>query len=223
MKPHFYVIGCGGVGSWLTPALCLLHSPGQVTLMDGDTLERKNMDRQLFTSADLGKNKSEALAKRYRCRQISKWFSFGDSEYRVNDVLVCCADNNIARMAVLDESDRYNCHAFFAANERTSAEAYYYQPAWKGTKLDPRVYYPEMTQDRSGDPRQAAIGCTGQAQVETPQLVSANSMAAALLVHLIMVWTMEAPNLSKETLQYLEYKIVKNMSGTESFKVGQSS
>mgnify|MGYP000856154200 CR=1 FL=1 len=61
-----------------------------------------------------------------------------------------------------------------------SAEAYYYRRRWKGTARDPRVYYPEINQDRSGDPRATSIGCTGEVQNQNRQLVSANLMAAAL-------------------------------------------
>ena len=40
-----YLIGCGGVGSYLLPAL--YHSTkDQLTLIDGDTIEQKNYERQ---------------------------------------------------------------------------------------------------------------------------------------------------------------------------------
>lgn len=219
MKPHYHIIGAGGVGSWLTPVLCLLASPENVTVVDGDTLERKNLDRQLFTDGDIGKNKADALAMKYDCRSVPKWFFTGVIPYRANDWLICCCDNNPARRGILEECDRLWCQAVIAANERTSAEAYYYRPEWRGTKLDPRIYYPEILTDNSADPRRAEIGCTGEAQKRTPQLVTANMLAAGLAGHLIMAWSVESEKFSDHQLKHLEFKIIKNLSGTESFKV----
>ncbi len=219
MKATFYIIGAGGVGSWLAPALCLLTKPSQVILMDGDKLEDKNLNRQLFTKADIGKNKAEALASRYGCQAQPYFYSAHFINHLKSDWLIVCADNHPARKAALQMCDDYGCRAIVACNEKTSAEAFYYQPDWAGTTLDPREYYPEILTDDTGDPRQRAIGCTGEAQVATPQLVTANMLAAGLAGHLIMVWALEAQKLDEETLAFLPFKLVANMSRLESFRV----
>jgi PRTRC genetic system ThiF family protein len=63
------VIGCGGTGSYVIPNLVrlLLNSrqPVCLTLADADTVEPKNLIRQNFIKSDVGKNKAEALARRY--------------------------------------------------------------------------------------------------------------------------------------------------------------
>lgn len=212
------VIGAGGVGSWLTPALCLLIGKENVTVMDGDTLEEGNLNRQLFTFDDIGKNKAAALAERYLCEYSEEWYHFGLLEHDRNTVLMVCVDNNPARMEALKACDYEGCRAIFAANERTSAEAYVYLPAWRSTNLDPRVMYPEMLADRSGDPRARGIGCTGAAQLETPQLVTANLMAGALALHLFVAWELESVKLNKEAIPHLPHKLVQNLSKSESFK-----
>lgn len=215
-----YIIGVGGVGSWLAPALCLLKKPENVTVIDGDRLEPKNMNRQLFTEDDIGANKAEAIARKYRCNAIAEYFSLGKIELRRGDVLLVCADNNPARLAALREADRTDdLMVIVAANETHSAEAYVYQRAWKETKADPRVYYPTITTDRTGDPQAAAIGCTGEAQEQRPQLVTSNAIAAALAGRLFVLWTMTVKKLEPETVLSLPYKLVVNMTRMENYKL----
>lgn len=70
---HFVLVGCGGTGSHLAQALARLASHvrdggGQapaLTFVDGDTVEAKNVGRQLFSRADIGHNKAQALAARF--------------------------------------------------------------------------------------------------------------------------------------------------------------
>jgi hypothetical protein len=197
----------------------MLVGKRNVTLMDGDTLEMKNLNRQLFTEDQIGNNKAQALGQIYGCASVSEFFSAGRIELSESDWLMCVVDNHPARAAVLDSCDSVGCRAIIAANEKHSAESYYYEPGWRGTKLDPRLYYPEILSDTRGNPLAASSGCTGEAQVETPQLVSSNFMASALALHLYVVWGMEAAKLNKETLPSLPFKLVSNLSKMESFKV----
>lgn len=220
-RSRIFIVGTGGVGSWLTPSICLLATPRQVTLIDGDLLEEKNMNRQLFTELDIGSNKAEALAQRYKCQSLPEFYHTGKIQHENTDWILCCVDNNRGRFNVLRSCDAFGCQAIFAANETHSAESYYYTPRWSGTKLDPRVYIPEISSDQSGDPLSRGIGCTGDAQEETPQLVSANFMAAALAQHLLVLWGMEAPKLDAEVMPWLPYRLVSNLSRLEASLVGE--
>lgn len=191
-----YIIGAGGAGSILTPVLCRLSHRSRVIVVDGDKLEQRNLDRQMYSENDIGRFKAEALAEQNDCSAIAEWFRCGLLSLDNSDYLVCCADNHPARREVLDECDRAGCSCIIAGNEYWSAEAYYYQPDWRGTEWDPRVFYPEIMTTRHGDPRSATIGCTGQAQEENKQLVSANAMAAALASQLYSMWTILASDAS---------------------------
>ena len=213
-----YLIGCGGVGSAIVPSLCLLKPPETITLIDGDKIELKNLNRQMFDARQVGMNKAEALAARFNCRFIPEWFARGKIRHQRNDWLICLVDNHRTRLEALEVCDESGCQAIIAANETHSSEAYYYRRTWQGTNRDPRVYYPEINHDRSGDPRAAAIGCTGEAQVNNRQLVSANLMAAALAEHLYVLWDMKAPRMDKETVAVLPYKLVANLSKLETYK-----
>ena len=212
-----YIIGCGGVGSAIVPSFCLLKSPADITLVDGDTIERKNLNRQMFDAGQIGKNKAQALAGKFGCHALPEWFSRGKLRLYRNDWLLCLVDNHRTRLEAIEVCDEHGCQAIFAANEMHSAEAYYYRRAWKGTPRDPRVYYPELLTDRSGDPRAAAIGCTGEAQEANRQLVSANLMAAALAEHLFVLWHLKAPRMDRETVERLPHKFAANLSKLETY------
>lgn len=214
-----YIIGCGGVGSWLAPSINLLLFKEKITLIDGDDLEEKNLNRQLFSESDIGRNKADALAEKYKVKSIAQYYSIGMMEHSPSDWLLVCVDNNPARISALQSCDTFGCKAIFAANETHSAEAYIYMPEWRNTKHDPRKYYPELLSNSAGDPLRRGIGCTGEAQVANPQLVSANYMAAALLQHLLVLWKMEVPTIDKEVWPRLPYKLVANLSKLETHRL----
>ena len=182
-------------------------------------MKKKNLNRQLFTESEIGKTKAEALALKYGCEHMDSFYSHGQFSIDDDDWLLVGVDNNPARAAVLQSCDAFGCKAIFGANEVTSAEAYFYQPEWLRSPLDPRMYYPEITTDTTLDPRNAAIGCTGEAQANNRQLVTANLMATALLSHLFVVWNLEAPKLKREARDYLPYKMVQNLSANQFFRV----
>lgn len=192
-------------------------------MIDGDTLEKKNLDRQLFAPADVGSNKAEALCMVIGCANWHPhYFSFGCmGGIGQNDWLFCCADNHPCRKAVLETCDMEHCKAIIACNETTSAEAFYYQPSWQGSHRDPRVYYPEINTDHAGDPMAAAIGCTGVAQEQNRQLVSANFMAASLAQWLYVLWGMEYRKLDREITPKLPYRLTANMSNLLVERVGE--
>ena len=64
------LVGCGGTGSFLARDLarlavhCRETGGPQISLnfLDDDRVEPKNIGRQLFAAADVGKNKAEVLA-----------------------------------------------------------------------------------------------------------------------------------------------------------------
>lgn len=216
-----YIIGAGGVGSWLTPAMCMLVKPENITVVDGDHLEMKNLNRQLFTEDDVGDLKSQALADIYGCQADPRYFMSGNFQTERDDWFMVCVDNNPARLAVLESCDIYGTKAIFGSNEVTSAEAFYYDPAWKRTNQDPRVYYPEMTQDMSGDPMARSIGCTGESQKRNVQLVSANISAMSLMLQLFGIWQLDRKKFPKEALRHLPYQLIQNQTGFETMTINK--
>ena len=67
-RSHVAVFGLGGVGSYVTEALCRA-GVGELTLIDGDTVSVSNINRQLYAlHSTIGRPKAEAAAD--RCRDI---------------------------------------------------------------------------------------------------------------------------------------------------------
>ena len=61
---HVVVVGVGGVGSWVAEALART-AVGHITLIDGDTVEESNTNRQLpALNGTYGQKKVEVLARR---------------------------------------------------------------------------------------------------------------------------------------------------------------
>ncbi|KAM3090295.1 ThiF family adenylyltransferase [Phormidesmis sp. 146-35] len=112
---EFWVVGCGGTGSFLVQLLCrvLQHLSQQgkrasLVLVDPDQVEAKNLTRQCFCQAEVGLNKAEALAARYGIafglpvRAIAKPFKpdMIARNYNTLTVLMGCVDNAKARASL---------------------------------------------------------------------------------------------------------------------------
>lgn len=207
-----YIIGVGGVGSWLAAAMVRLVGADNVVLVDGDRLEKKNLDRQLFAERDIGKFKAEALGEQLGCQSVPRWYHCGLIPMTKDDWMICCADNNPARFEVLSSCDMHQCSCIIAANETTSSEAYLYHHQWRGTDNDPRIYYPEIAKDQTNNPMRASIGCTGEVQLSNRQLVTANFMAAAQAGHLYMMWAIEGRKVKAETKKMMPHRLNQNLT-----------
>ena len=57
------IVGCGGIGSWTALQLCFL-GVRKITLVDMDTVEESNLNRQFFYEKEVGSFKTEALASK---------------------------------------------------------------------------------------------------------------------------------------------------------------
>jgi len=73
---RLYLVGCGGTGSWIAPALARLAAvlvessqAVEVTFIDPDQVERGNVPRQNFAFSEIGQHKAASLTRRFS----SKW------------------------------------------------------------------------------------------------------------------------------------------------------
>lgn len=187
LPSHVYIVGAGGVTSYFLPVF-LKTIAGfvknvRVHIIDGDILEARNLDRQLFSDKDVGRNKAESLASMYKSgyRNIKiepKYFS-GGYRFQPKSLVFGFVDNHTARKEILDACDRFECNAILAANEFIDAQSMYYCPEWRGSKKDPRVRYPEILTDETENPLRPQSCAGEEARRVNPQLAIANASAAS--------------------------------------------
>jgi len=214
----YYLIGCGGIGGWLSLSLAkTLKTQDKLVLIDGDKLEEKNLDRQLFDSKDIGEFKVKALQTHLEDRTqaavvaIPAYLGGGDIKFDSNSWVLTGVDNHPARVRTLNMCDRTGSACITAANEYEDAEAFFYSPEWKGSELDPRTYYPEITEDLEGDP--LAPPCTGEILESAPQLAIANMNAASYAMWLYWFWKEKSEQLTSEEAQKLAPVRVSSSAG----------
>jgi molybdopterin/thiamine biosynthesis adenylyltransferase len=196
-----YCIGAGGVASYLVPVLKRSVHPAldEIIIMDGDRLEERNLERQLFRSSQIGEYKAQALADMYGCEAINSYLTDNTELQMVGgswDWLFVMVDNHKARRLALELADHHGFRVLVGANEYTDAQAYYYQHGFRGQgDEDPRMRWPEIETDDSNDP----VSCQGVEQEASPQLAIVNMLAAAYMMHLFYFYMEKA---AKVSLQY---------------------
>jgi len=123
------LLGCGGTGSHIAQTLARLavhcrdtNGPHvQLVFVDGDTIEHKNVGRQLFSTADIGKNKAQTLAARFSAVfgiSIVAFPHMLQSQTRIANpngygILVGAVDGAAGRRAIANQlSSSYNWKAW---------------------------------------------------------------------------------------------------------------
>ncbi|MDL1894872.1 thiamine biosynthesis protein ThiF [Anaerolineae bacterium CFX7] len=121
---NLWIVGCGGTGSHMADAVAQLwiatngmkrtSTPlKQIFLVDPDIVELKNVGRQRFCPADVGKHKALALAERYaltfglRAIAIPEKFRAEMLEHGSQHILIGCVDNADARKTLNDTLNRF--------------------------------------------------------------------------------------------------------------------
>lgn len=121
---NLWIVGCGGTGSHMADAVAQLwiatngmkRTPTplkQISLVDPDIIELKNVGRQRFCPADVGKHKALALAERYaltfglRAIAIPEKFRAEMVDYGSQHILIGCVDNANARKSLNDALNRF--------------------------------------------------------------------------------------------------------------------
>ena len=103
------VLGVGGVGSYAAEAVARA-GVGHITLMDGDTVQPSNLNRQLVAlTSTIGRNKAEVMSERIadinpeaHVRAISGFYKEGDEmDLTVYDWIIDAIDDVFAKTSLI--------------------------------------------------------------------------------------------------------------------------
>lgn len=199
MKIDIVVVGCGGTGSHYIKELGRLiyghkrlSQDVQITLVDGDLVEEKNLIRQAFMPQDIGQNKAQVMAEILEQAygiNVNFYDQYIDAPsdleklVRVDStvLLVGCVDNHQCRQSMHHFFHvRENCIYMDSANEFSVGEVVI------GSRIggvdvypDRSQYFPEVMD--AEEPRRSEESCEAM-NVSFPQHMLTNQLAAWILL-----------------------------------------
>jgi molybdopterin/thiamine biosynthesis adenylyltransferase len=143
-KAHVLCIGAGGLISNIAPTLCR-KGIGKLTILDDDTVEVSNLNRQRFYEKDVGRNKAVALVENLQRECIFSTELIGYAarlEQAIEqglpldcDVAVCGVDNNPARAAACRFFRENSIPVIFTAVSADADHGYVFVQREKGPCL----------------------------------------------------------------------------------------
>lgn len=194
------MLGAGGTGGYAAPHIYrLIHTlnrPARFLVADGDIVEEKNLVRQNFIHADLGRNKAAVMAERYASAfgmEIAYLPEFIENE----DALAALTAPDYSRKelailigAVDNNRSRQMCHGVFQKAKELvyidSGNGQYTGQVVCGIRRNGRTYYkpvgtlyPDVLADTDKFPTE--LSCA-EAAISAPQSVVANVMAATAIL-----------------------------------------
>jgi molybdopterin/thiamine biosynthesis adenylyltransferase len=187
------IIGCGGIGTCLIDVLCryLQHSDYsnvEVSLIDGDTYEERNRERQVFN--EIGP-KASVTAARLRS-EFPRLVIFDKPVYlneknvithiRENDFVFSCVDNHKTRKIISDRAEELkNVTVISGGNEKVDGNFQIHVRRDNKNHTVPISYYHNEIQNPSDNiPGDSTMreGCQQMVSAE-PQLLIMNNLVAS--------------------------------------------
>lgn len=114
------VVGAGAIGSFATLTLAKMGFEN-ITVYDGDNVDKENMNCQFFPPSYIGHNKATALGElvelftRTKIKTVPRFFQ--DDEFVRGDVCLSCVDSMKVRNLIFS-----NCGARYLIDSRMAAE-----------------------------------------------------------------------------------------------------
>jgi len=205
------LIGCGGTGTWLAHGLAKslqFQAPGSALLLiDGDSFEPKNAERQQFSHTG---NKAYVLAEdiQYQNQAIfviprAAWIVSADVEDQVdddeaddgavvvaritaeslleeNDIVYACVDNYAARKLIFDAAKNLsNIDVFTGGNDEHLFGTVYHYRRRDGQDITfpPDYFHDEFI--NPGDKNPGELSCQERAELDGGTQLLAVNMAVA--------------------------------------------
>lgn len=203
------VVGAGGIASWLVPGIARaleFNAPGsQILLIDGDTFEPKNLERQTFSQ--LG-NKAQVMRKDL-AHQFTETIIIAKAAWvvpegsasnvededntvkiapsdfmREGDHIFVVVDNFAARALIFDAARNFNNIDIYTGGngEDLSGSTYHYiRRNGEDLTHHPSVFHEEFVNPPDRNP--GLMSCAQRAKLEGgTQILAANMCVAALLL-----------------------------------------
>lgn len=204
------LVGCGGTGSWLAPSVAriarLQRDQGrevEVVFYDHDSVESKNIPRQNFCDAELGRNKAVTLAARFSAAwgveivAVPKRFTGASAQidHRALMILIGCVDNAAARREIAGRVRPSMEHVWWldCGNDESSGQvivgsmpeaellASAFTPSCKICKKlpAPSLVAPDLLEPKPEELLESKLSCA-EIQVANAQSLAVNQMVAAV-------------------------------------------
>jgi hypothetical protein len=202
-----FVIGSGGSGGHLIPALARLisyHSNTQettLTVVDGDEYEEKNMTRQIVAPNHIGLNKADAMRDFCNYQGLSNVDSkpaFITTSTFIpmlrksqSPMIVACVDNDATRLALINAIEstcKEKDFFFITPGNSDGIEEVKGQALWWGRingttiGMNPTLAYPNIETPQDSIPHKGSCALHAPSR---PQLIAANFFAASMTLMVI--------------------------------------
>ena len=197
------LVGCGGTGSWLAPAVVrigkyLIENQNRnvkIYFFDPDTVEKKNVYRQNFSEAEIGMNKAITLAQRYGLAWGVPIGVFQEQFKTLRDhwalsIIIGCVDNGLARRSiqnhVRDSNNRFwlDCgnelssgQVLLGCGDHEMPEDNFRLPDFCRWLPSPAVQHPELLSGRLPD-SEVSLSCA-EIMLQDSQGMAINQRMAA--------------------------------------------
>jgi molybdopterin/thiamine biosynthesis adenylyltransferase len=193
--PVYVLVGAGGTGSILyQPMMRFLRTfHGRdtfvVAVIDGDHIEEKNLERQLFSAIEIQNNKAQALVTGdgdREARAITEYLGDDNVTDRIRegDTVLICADNYDVRARIERRAlELDNVTVINGGNESIDGSVQVFVRR-DGANVTPPLSYqhPEILRPSPHDP--SKMSCLQKAEVKGgEQTIVANMMSATLMLN----------------------------------------
>jgi len=185
-----YIVGIGGIGSALISPLgkYLKYNKKKipVVLIDGDSVEESNLERQNFISTDVKRNKAQVMAEYLKSFGVEAegvpiyLTQESDLHFENGSVIFVCTDNYVTRFLIEQwcVKNLNKVVIIFGGNEYHDGDV---NIVIKDSKLKTPLYsetHPEIKEkDKFPNERSCA-----EASVHDPQLIFANMTVAMMML-----------------------------------------
>lgn len=201
MSKKIKVIGAGGICGWLLEPLCRYLAYGQeqaeVTVIDGDKFEDRNLERQKVTQEGIGFNKAE-YAINWLKETFPRIYFRAKPEYvtksnvitliREGDTVFMGVDNHATRKLISDRCEELdNVTLISGGNDLTDGDVILYvRKDGKDVTKSPAALSRTVAEPKDKNPGEFTDAerqsCQQQAAV-SPQLVFTNFTVAAIMLN----------------------------------------